>query len=77
MTRSQYLNTKTTELLPENTFAMGLTMQVVHRFTEAGTISLNCGGDGSKLGPSVVEFKDLKLIAVQGSGLSNVFLGSQ
>jgi hypothetical protein len=53
--------------------AAGLTLQVVHTFTSAGGATLSCYKPDSI--PDL-SFQDLKIIAIKGSGISNVFLES-
>ncbi len=52
-----------------------LTLEVVHRFTQPGEVVLKCAKvfAGSS---TIMEVRNLKIIALEGSGISNVFLGS-
>jgi hypothetical protein len=51
--------------------AAGLTMQLVHQFSTAGSVTLSCYEQDSD--PDL-SFQDLKITAIEGSSLSNVFL---
>jgi len=53
---------------------MGLALQVVHRFTEPGTVELSAAYQLGSLVFQDVEFHDLKIIAVEASSISNEFL---
>jgi hypothetical protein len=54
---------------------MGLTLQVVHRFSAPGSVVLS-GFHGPPFGdPPQVLFRNLKIIAIEVSDISNVFLG--
>ncbi len=53
---------------------LGLNMQVVHRFSEPGSVTLTCS-EKSDFDPDVA-YRDLKIIAIEASHISNVFLGS-
>ena len=52
-----------------------LTLEVVHRFTQPGEVVLKCAKvfAGSS---TIMEMRNLKIIAIEGSGISNVFLGN-
>ena len=54
--------------------AAGLTMQVVHHFAAPGSVALSCYEQDFE--PDL-SFRDLKIVAIEGSSISNVFLGSQ
>jgi hypothetical protein len=67
-------------VLPEDVFtliqhpynaAAGLTMQLVHHFSAPGSVTLSCFEQDSQ--PDL-SFQDLKITAIEGSSLSNVFL---
>jgi hypothetical protein len=49
-----------------------LTLQVVHSFSEPGSVVLS--GSHASLAPSV-RYRNLKIIAIEASSISNVFLG--
>ena len=51
--------------------AAGLTMQLVHHFNAPGSVTLSCYEQDSE--PDL-SFQDLKITAIEGSSLSNVFL---
>jgi len=51
--------------------AAGLTMQLVHHFNAPGYVTLSCYEQDSS--PDL-SFQDLKITAIEGSSLSNVFL---
>jgi len=51
--------------------AAGLTMQLVHQFNTSGSVTLSCYEQDSD--PDL-SFQDLKITAIEGSSLSNVFL---
>ena len=51
--------------------AAGLTMQLVHRFSTPGSVTLSCYEQDSD--PDL-SFQDLKITAIEASSLSNVFL---
>lgn len=51
--------------------AAGLTMQLVHQFNTPGSVTLSCYEQDSD--PDL-SFQDLKITAIEGSSLSNVFL---
>jgi hypothetical protein len=51
--------------------AAGLTMQLVHHFNAPGSVTLSCFEQDSE--PDL-SFQDLKITAIEGSSLSNVFL---
>ena len=51
--------------------AAGLTMQLVHHFSAPGSVTLSCYEQDSE--PDL-SFQDLKITAIEGSSLSNVFL---
>ena len=51
--------------------AAGLTMQLVHHFNAPGNVTLSCYEQDSS--PDL-SFQDLKITAIEGSSLSNVFL---
>ena len=51
--------------------AAGLTMQLVHHFSAPGSVTLSCYEQDSD---ADLSFQDLKIIAIEGSRLSNVFL---
>jgi hypothetical protein len=51
--------------------AAGLTMQLVHQFSTPGGVTLSCYEQDSD--PDL-SFQDLKITAIEGSSLSNVFL---
>jgi hypothetical protein len=51
--------------------AAGLTMQLVHHFSAPGSVALSCYEQDSD--PDL-SFQDLKITAIAGSSLSNVFL---
>jgi len=53
--------------------AAGLTLQVVHTFNTAGSVTLSCSEQD--FDPDLF-YQDLKIIAIKASGISNVFLGS-
>ena len=54
---------------------LGLTLQVVHHFDTPGSAVLRCGDNRFiHLAPGV-QYQDLKIIAVEASNISNVFLG--
>ena len=50
--------------------AAGLTMQLVHHFNAPGSVTLSCYEQDSE--PDL-SFQDLKITAIEGSSLSNVF----
>jgi hypothetical protein len=52
---------------------VGLTLEVVHRFAEPGEAVLRCS-KGPFAGEALMEFRNLKIIAVEAAGISNVFL---
>jgi len=52
-----------------------LTLEVVHRFAEPGEAVLRCS-KGPFSGDGPMELKNLKIIAIEASSISNVFLGS-
>jgi hypothetical protein len=54
--------------------AAGLTLQVVHHFAAPGSVTLSCFEQD--FDPDLSS-RDLKIVAIEGSSLSNVFLGSQ
>ena len=54
--------------------AAGLTMQVAHHFGAPGVVTLSCYEQDAQ--PDL-SYQDLKITAVEGSSLSNVFLGAQ
>ena len=54
--------------------AAGLTMQLVHHFGAPGSVALSCYEQDSQ--PDL-SYRDLKIVAIEGSSISNVFLGSQ
>ena len=51
--------------------AAGLTMQLVHHFSTPGSVTLSCHEQDSD--PDL-SFQDLKITAIEGSSVSNVFL---
>jgi hypothetical protein len=51
--------------------AAGLTMQLVHHFSAPGSVTLSCYEQDSE--PDL-SFRDLKITAMEGSTISNVFL---
>ena len=52
-----------------------LSLEVVHRFAEPGQAVLRCS-KGALSGDTPMEVRNLKIIAVEASSISNVFLGS-
>jgi hypothetical protein len=60
-------------LLPFFPYLDTLNLSVVHHFTEPGTVTLACE---SLVGNQSTHYRNLKIIAVQGSSISNVFLGA-
>jgi hypothetical protein len=60
---------------PDGSFAMGLTLQVVHRFNSPGSVVLTAGHGGPIPITPKVHFRDLKIMAIEASDISNVFLG--
>lgn len=54
---------------------MGLTLQVVHSFSESGSVVLSAAHAGALTVTPQVQFRDLKIIAIEASHISNVFLG--
>jgi hypothetical protein len=55
---------------------LGLTLQVVHHFDTPGSVVLRCGDNRFIHIAPGVQYQDLKIIAVEASSISNVFLGS-
>ena len=53
--------------------AVGLAMQVVHRYAAPGAVTLSCFEQG---GDPDVSFQDLKITAIEATSLSNVFLAT-
>jgi hypothetical protein len=51
-----------------------LSLQVVHRFAEAGAAVLRCS-KGAFAGDSPMEASNIKIVAIEGSSISNAFLG--
>jgi hypothetical protein len=51
-----------------------LTLEVVHRFSEAGEAVLRCS-KGFGAGSTPMEVRNLKIIAMEGGSISNSFLG--
>ena len=51
--------------------AARLTMQLVHHFSTPGSVTLSCHEQDSD--PDL-SFQDLKITAIEGSSVSNVFL---
>ena len=60
----------------DGSYAMGLTLQVVHRFSSAGRVVLSAAHGGALTVTPQVQFRDLKIIAIEASDISNVFLGA-
>jgi hypothetical protein len=60
----------------DGSYATGLTLQVVHRFTSPGRVVLSAAHGGALAVTPQVQFRDLKIIAIEVSDISNVFLGS-
>jgi hypothetical protein len=52
-----------------------LSLQVVHRFAEAGEAVLRCS-KGAFAGSRPMEVRNLKIVALEGSSISNSFLGA-
>lgn len=52
-----------------------LTLEVVHHFAEPGEAVLRCAR-GPFAGDALMEYKNLKIIAIESSDISNVFLGA-
>jgi hypothetical protein len=46
----------------------------VHRFAESGEVVLGCS-KGFASGDYMMEARNLKIIAIEGANISNVFLG--
>ena len=61
---------------PGGSNAMGLTLQVVHSFSAPGSVVLSAGHGGALSVTSQVVYRDLKIIAIEVSHISNVFLGN-
>ncbi|HEV8483894.1 MAG TPA: hypothetical protein VGV87_10130 [Blastocatellia bacterium] len=61
---------------PGGSNAMGLTLQVVHSFSAPGSVVLTAGHGGPLATTSQVVYRDLKIIAIEVSHISNVFLGN-
>lgn len=59
----------------DGSYAMGITLQVVHRFNTAGRVVLSAAHGGAFTVTPQVQFRDLKIIAIEASHISNVFLG--
>jgi hypothetical protein len=55
------------------THALGMPLEVVHRFAEPGFAVLACGGGVDAL--SAAHFEFMKIVAIRASSLSNQFLG--
>jgi hypothetical protein len=53
--------------------AAGLTLQLVHRFSAPDSVTLSCTEQDFE--PDL-SYRDLKIIAIEGSSISNVFLGT-
>jgi hypothetical protein len=51
-----------------------LSLQVVHRFAEAGEAILRCS-KGAFAGSPPMEVRNLKIVAIEGASISNSFLG--
>ena len=61
---------------PDGSYRMGLTLQVVHSFNAPGSVVLSAGHAGALTATPRVQYRDLKIIAIEASDISNVFLGS-
>lgn len=57
----------------EGTTRLGMALEVVHRLTDPGPVVLSCV-DVSFYASSQVTYEDLKIVAIRGSTLSNVYL---
>jgi hypothetical protein len=57
----------------EGTTDLTQSLAVVHRFDAPDSVVLRCGQRSSA--GTAVDYRDLKIIAIRGSSLSNVFLG--
>ena len=55
---------------------MGLTLQVVHSFSESGSVVLSAAHRGGLTVTPQVQFRNIKIIATEASHISNVFLGA-
>jgi hypothetical protein len=53
-----------------------VSLEVVHRFTQPGEAVLRCSKGLLPASGVIMEFTNLKIIALEGSGISNVFLGN-
>ena len=54
--------------------AAGLTMQLVHHFSAPGSVILSCYEQDAQ---ADLSYRDLKIVAIEGSSISNLFLGTQ
>lgn len=59
----------------DGSYRLGLNLQVVHSFNTPGRVVLSAAFGGALTVTSQVQFRDLKIIAIQASDISNVFLG--
>ena len=60
----------------DGSYRMGLTLQLVHSFNAPGTVVLSAAHEGTLAVMPRVQYRDLKIIAIEASDISNVFLGS-
>ena len=59
----------------DGSYRLGLNLQVVHRFNTPDRVVLSAAFGGALSVTPQVQFRDLKIIAIQASDISNVFLG--
>jgi hypothetical protein len=59
----------------DGSYRLGLNLLVVHSFTAPGSVVLRAAFGGALAVTPQVQFRDLKIIAIQASDISNVFLG--
>jgi hypothetical protein len=60
----------------DGSYRMGMTLQVAHSFTAPGRVVLSAGHGGALTIAPQVQFRDLKIIAIEASHISNEFLGA-
>lgn len=74
--RSSALLEESDDLLTIDNDEVVMTLQVVHRFTQPGEAVLRCSKGIDFADDVPVGFSNLKIIALEGSHISNVFLGN-
>jgi hypothetical protein len=60
----------------DGSYRMGLTLQLVHSFNAPGSVVLSAAHGGTLTVMPRVQYRDLKIIAIEASDISNVFLGA-